>query len=282
MIPAIEITGLGYRYPDGTEALREISLAIAPGECVGLLGANGSGKSTLLLHLNGILPEKSPAASAVRIHGLAVTAGNVEVVRRQVGLLFQDPDDQLFCATVAEDVAFGPEQLGLAQDVVAARVRSALERVGLAGYERRTPHHLSQGEKRRACLAGVLAYEPSILVLDEPTSGLDPRGRREFKKLLQEVQATKLVATHDLELVVELCPRSIVLDRGRVVADGPTVELLGNEALMLAHGLERPHILQHRHPHPLFAWKPRAATGEAGPGGDAAGGAGAEFFRRIG
>lgn len=280
MTPAIEITELGYRYPDGTEALRGVSLAVAPGECVGLLGSNGSGKSTLLLHLNGILPEKSGAASSVRIHGLAVTAGNVEAVRRQVGLLFQDPDDQLFCATVAEDVAFGPEQLGLARDVVAARVRSALERVGLAGYEPRTPHHLSQGEKRRACLAGVLAYEPSILVLDEPTSGLDPRGRREFKKLLQEVQATKLVATHDLELVVEICPRSIVLDRGRVVADGPTVELLGNEELMLAHGLERPHILQHRHPHPPFAWKVRAA-GAGAETRDGAGG-GAEFFRRIG
>ena len=275
MTPAIEILRLSYRYPDGTAALREVSFTVAPGECVGLLGPNGSGKSTLLLHLDGILPEKPGAESAVRIHGLPVTAGNVEAVRRHVGLLFQDPDDQLFCATVVEDVAFGPEQLGLAPDVVAARVKRALERVGLTGYERRTPHHLSQGEKRRACLAGVLAYEPSILVLDEPTSGLDPRGRREFKKLLREVSATKLIATHDLELVVELCPRSIVLDGGRIVADGPTVELLGNEELMLAHGLECPHILQHRHPHAPFAWK---------PGTVAAGGAGSgeESFRRIG
>lgn len=270
MTPAIEIAGLGFRYPDGTEALRDVHLCIAPGECVGLLGANGSGKSTLLLHLNGILPEKPAAASAVRINGRPVTAATVEAVRREVGLLFQDPDDQLFCATVAEDVAFGPQQLGLAREVVAARVESALARVGLAGYGARTPHHLSQGEKRRACLAGVLAYEPSILVLDEPTSGLDPRGRREFKKLLREVPATKLVATHDLELVVELCPRSIVLDRGRVVADGSTIDLLGNEALMLAHGLERPHILQHVHPHPLYALKPRGT------------GFGAGDFRRIG
>ena len=276
MTPAIEIDCLSYRYPDGTEALHEVSFAVAPGECVGLLGPNGSGKSTLLLHLNGILPERPGAESTVRIHGVSVTAGAIETVRRQVGLLFQDPDDQLFCATVAEDVAFGPQQLGLAKDVVVARVRSALERVGLAGYERRTPHHLSQGEKRRACLAGVLAYEPSILVLDEPTSGLDPRGKREFKKLLREVTATKLVATHDLELVVELCPRSIVLDGGRIVADGPTVELLGNEELMLAHGLERPHILQHRHPHAPFAWKPQAS------GGADEAGRGAESFRRIG
>ena len=274
MSAAIEVSNLSFRYADGTEALREVSFAVAPGECVGLLGPNGSGKSTLLLHLNGILPEKPGAESAVRIDGLPVTAGNVDAVRRRVGLLFQDPDDQLFCATVAEDVAFGPEQLGLAKDIVAARVRAALERVGLSGYERRMPHHLSQGEKRRACLAGVLAYEPSVLVLDEPTSGLDPRGQREFKRLLRELPATRLIATHDLEMVVELCPRSIVLDRGRIVADGPTVELLDNEELMLAHGLERPHILQHRHPHGGYAMKPRAAGGAAMPG--------AETFRRIG
>ncbi|HLP07231.1 MAG TPA: ABC transporter ATP-binding protein [Opitutaceae bacterium] len=280
MTPAIEVTRLGYRYPDGTEALREVSFTVAPGECVGLLGPNGSGKSTLLLHLNGILPEKpvNAAASAVRIHGAAVAAGTLETVRRQIGVLFQDPDDQLFCATVAEDVAFGPEQLGLPRETVAERVRSGLERVRLGGYERRAPHHLSQGEKRRACLAGVLAYEPSILVLDEPTSGLDPRGRRELKKLLQEIPATKLIATHDLEMVVELCPRSIVLAGGRIVADGPTLELLGNEELMLAHGLERPHILQHVHPIPAFVRKVRPATGAASEGG----GSGGEFFRRMG
>lgn len=279
MTPAIEVAGLSYRYPDGTVALSDVGFSVAPGECVGLLGPNGSGKSTLLLHLNGILPEKPGAAAKVRIQGGPVTAATVETVRRQVGLLFQDPDDQLFCATVAEDVAFGPQQLGLDAETIAARVRSALERVGLDGYAQRTPHHLSQGEKRRACLAGVLAYEPSILVLDEPTSGLDPRGRREFKTLLQAVPATKLIATHDLELVVELCPRSIVLDRGRVVADGPTVELLGNEELMLAHGLERPHILQHRHPHLPYAWRPR--TDETGRSGDEPGSS-AGFFRRIG
>ena len=278
MSAAIEVSNLSFRYADGTEALREVSFAVAPGECVGLLGPNGSGKSTLLLHLNGILPEKPGAESAVRIDGLPVTAGNVDAVRRRVGLLFQDPDDQLFCATVAEDVAFGPEQLGLAKDIVAARVRAALERVGLSGYERRMPHHLSQGEKRRACLAGVLAYEPSVLVLDEPTSGLDPRGQREFKRLLRELPATRLIATHDLEMVVELCPRSIVLDRGRIVADGPTVELLDNEELMLAHGLERPHILQHRHPHGGYVLKQRSATGNA----DGAPESRPETFRRIG
>jgi len=163
--------------------------------------------------------------------------------------VFQDPDDQLFCPTVLEDVAFGPHQLGLAEAEIAERVQTALARVGLTGFGHRATHHLSHGEKRRVCLAGVLACAPAILVLDEPTSDLDPRGRREFKALLRQIPATKLIATHDLELVVELCSRVIVLDRGEVVADGRTHELLGNEELMLAHGLERPHILGHAHPH---------------------------------
>jgi cobalt transport protein ATP-binding subunit len=249
MNAAIEVTNLSYRYHDGTEALRGVSLRVAPGECVGLLGPNGSGKSTLLLHLNGILPERPGGDGAVHIHGEPITPKNLEQVRRQVGLLFQDADDQLFCATVAEDVAFGPQQLGLSDTEVKARVVACLARVGLAHHAHRATHHLSHGEKRRACLAGVLACKPSILVLDEPTSDLDPRGRREFKALLRQIPATKLIATHDLELVAELCPRTIVLDHGHVVADGATVELLNDEELMLAHGLERPHILRHRHPH---------------------------------
>jgi cobalt/nickel transport system ATP-binding protein len=247
--PAIEIENLRYRYHDGSEALRGVSFAIQPGECVGLLGPNGSGKSTLLLHLNGILPEKLAGNSIVRIDGEPITPQNLDQVRRRVGLLFQDPDDQLFCPTVAEDVAFGPQQLGLAGAALAERVEHALAEVGLAGYGHRSTHHLSHGEKRRACLAGVLACEPSVLVLDEPTSGLDPRGRREFKQLLQRISATKLIATHDLEWAVELCSRVIVLDGGTVVADGPTAAVLNDEALMLAHGLERPHSLRHHHPH---------------------------------
>jgi cobalt/nickel transport system ATP-binding protein len=249
MTAAIEITNLKYRYHDGTEALRGISFRVAPGECVALLGPNGSGKSTLLLHLNGILPDKPASESGVRILGEAVDDRNLESVRRQVGLLFQDPDDQLFCPTVGEDVAFGPQQLGLSDSKVAARVHTALAQVQLQGFEHRATHHLSHGEKRRVCLAGVLACEPLVLVLDEPTSDLDPRGRREFKALLRQIPATKLIATHDLELAVELCSRTIVLDRGEIVADGATRELLDNEELMLAHGLERPHILRHVHPH---------------------------------
>ena len=246
---AIEINNLKYHYHDGTEALRGIGFRIEPGECVALLGPNGSGKSTLLLHLNGILPEKLSAEGAVKILGESVTTKNLETIRRQVGLVFQDPDDQLFCPTVQEDVAFGPQQLDLDDGAVAARVEKALAQVGLAGFGRRATHHLSHGEKRRVCLAGVLACEPAVLVLDEPTSDLDPRGRREFKALLRQIPATKLIATHDLELVVEMCSRVIVLDRGRVVADGPMAELLNDENLMLAHGLERPHILRHEHPH---------------------------------
>jgi cobalt transport protein ATP-binding subunit len=249
MNTAIEINNLKYRYHDGTKALRGVSFRVAPGECVALLGPNGSGKSTVLLHLNGILPEHPAEDGAVKILGEAVTAANLDTIRRRVGLLFQDPDDQLFCPTVQEDVAFGPQQLGLADAEVAERVKKSLAQVGLDGFGRRATHHLSHGEKRRVCLAGVLACEPSILVLDEPTSDLDPRGRREFKALLRQISATKLIATHDLELAVELCSRAIVLDRGAVVVDGPTLELLDDEDLMLAHGLERPHILRHHHPH---------------------------------
>lgn len=260
MSAAIEIRNLTYRYHDGTEALRGVSLEVTAGECVALLGPNGSGKSTLLLHLNGLLPEKPRSDASVRIFGQAITPENVRAIRRQVGLLFQDPDDQLFCATVEEDVAFGPLQLGLAESEVHARVEKALAGVGLAGQGHRAAHHLSQGEKRRACLAGVLACEPSVLVLDEPTSDLDPRGRREFKALLKQIPATKLIATHDLEMVVELCSRAILLDHGAVVAQGGVRSLLNDEPLMLAHGLERPHILRHLHPHS------ERADEDAGPG----------------
>lgn len=239
MSAAIEVRQLRYRYADGREALRGISFTVAEGECVGLIGPNGAGKSTLLLHLNGILPGQP--TGAVTVFGRS----DVAALRREVGLLFQDPDDQLFCPSVWEDVAFGPRQLGLGDEVV----RTALAQVGLTGFEQRAPHHLSRGEKRRVCLAGVLACRPRILALDEPTSDLDPRGRRELKALLRALPATKLIATHDLELVVELCSRVMLLDRGEIIAEGATRALLGDEALMLAHGLERPHILHHAHPH---------------------------------
>ena len=163
--------------------------------------------------------------------------------------MFQDPDDQLFCPTVYEDVAFGPKQFGLKENEIHSMVKNALEQTDLVGFENRSPHHLSGGEKRRVCLAGVLSCQPKILALDEPTSNLDPRGKRKLKGILKGLSATKIIATHDLELVVELCSRVIVLDQGQIVADGETIELLDNEELMLKHGLEKPHILRHHHPH---------------------------------
>jgi len=249
MTAAIAVSDLDFRYGDGTHALRGVSFSIAEGESVGLIGPNGAGKSTLLLHLNGLLPEGWKDQGSVLVGGIPINPENLGEVRRKVGLLFQDSNDQLFCPTVFEDVAFGPQQLGLTEAEVRERVAKALARAGIPGFEARAPHHLSVGEKRRVCLAGVLACDPSILVLDEPTSSLDPRGRRELKKLLRQIAITKLIATHDLELVVELCSRVIVLDEGTIVAQGPTVELLSDEELMLRHNLERPHILRHLHPH---------------------------------
>jgi len=248
---ALELRDLRFRYHDGHEALCGVDLVVAEGETVGIVGPNGAGKSTLLLHVNGILPERAPAAerAAVLVFGQPVAGETLQAVRRDVGVLFQDPDDQLFCPTVFEDVAFGPEQLGLEKAEIRATVREALAKVGLEGFDDRAPHHLSVGEKRRVCLAGVLACSPRLLVLDEPTSNLDPRSRRELKALLAALPTTKIIATHDLELVVELCDRAVLLDAGTIVAEGPPLELLGDEALMLEHGLECPHILRHRHPH---------------------------------
>lgn len=249
MTPAVEVRNLKFKYPDGKEALRGISFAVADKECVGLVGPNGSGKSTLLLHLNGILPEKFPENPNISICGKDLSHATAPEIRRAVGLLFQDPDDQLFCPTVFEDVAFGPRQFGLSEDKVRKIVARALEQTSLLGSEHRSPHHLSSGEKRRVCLAGVLACEPQVLALDEPTSNLDPRGKRQLIRTLQSIPATKIIATHDLEMVVQLCSRTVVLDQGVIVADGLTHKLLGDEELMLAHGLEKPHILRHLHPH---------------------------------
>jgi cobalt/nickel transport system ATP-binding protein len=254
--PAIECRDLHYRFPDGTHALRGVSFSIASHDTVGLIGPNGAGKSTLLLHLNALLPDHRHTlpANTLFIHGtdLADPTTDLYQIRRDVGLVFQDPDDQLFCPTVWEDVAFGPQQLGLSKAEVHTRVEEALATMNLQGFEKRPPHHLSGGEQRRVCLAGVLACHPKILILDEPTSNLDPRGRRELKALLQKIPITKIIATHDLELVVELCPTTILMARGTVVAQGPTVPMLSDEPLMLAHDLERPHILSHHHPHGLL------------------------------
>jgi cobalt/nickel transport system ATP-binding protein len=248
-VAAVEVERLAYRYRNGVPALTDVTFSVEAGERVALIGPNGAGKSTLLLHLNGLLPGRDAGPATVRIFGTPVVEETLPSIRSQVGLLFQDPDDQLFCPTVGEDVAFAPRQAGVAEPELGARVREALGQVGLAGFENRAPHELSVGEKHRACMAGLLAGRPRVLALDEPTSSLDPRGRRELQALLLRLPAAQIMATHDLELVVLTCSRVVLLDGGRVIAQGPTTEILNDEALMLAHGLERPHILQHRHPH---------------------------------
>jgi len=230
----IEVAGLEFSYPDGRQALRGVDLSIAPGEKVGLVGPNGAGKSTLLLHLNGILRAGS---GSIQVCGQPVDDAHLAYVRRAVGLVFQDPDDQLFSPTVFEDVAFGPMYMGLGQSEVEARVGAALAAVGMEQAGERVPHHLSGGEKKRVAIATVLAMEPEILVLDEPTAGLDPRARRELINLLRHLPQTMLVSTHDLWMVQELFERSAIIDGGRIVADGPTQVLLSTTELLEQHGL---------------------------------------------
>lgn len=232
----LEVKGLSYTYPDGTPALREVSFALQAGETVGLIGPNGAGKSTLLLHLNGLLQ----GPGEVWVGGLSLRNGSLREIRRRVGLVFQDPDDQLFMPSVREDVAFGPLNLGLPQEEIEARVARALEQVGMGGAAHRSPHHLSFGERKRVALATVLAMEPDVLLLDEPTANLDPRARRQLLNLLPTLPQTKLLATHDLEAVVELCGRVLLLDQGQLFADGAPQEILRDALLLEAHGLEVP------------------------------------------
>ena len=236
---AVEINGLSYAYPDGREALRAVSLRIGAGEKVALVGPNGAGKSTLMLHLNGIL---GGAESPLHLFGLAPTKANLPLIRCRVGLVFQNPDDQLFSPTVFEDVAFGPLHMGLPEDEVRQRAAWALEQVGLAGFEDRLPHHLSLGQKKRVAIATVLSMTPEMLVLDEPTAGLDPRGRRRLIDLLRGLPQTMLVSTHDMALVAELFPRTVVMDEGQIAADAPTDRLLADAPFLEAHGLESPYL----------------------------------------
>lgn len=235
--PLIEVSHLSFRYPGGQQALVDVSLTVYEGERVALVGPNGAGKSTLILHLNGILASSD---GHVRVAGLPVAGEYVRKVRALVGLVFQEPDDQLFSPTVFDDVAYGPLYMGLTEDEVRRRVERALAAVGMEGYGDRVPHRLSAGEKKRIALATVLAMEPSVLVLDEPTAGLDPRGRRMLMRLLAQMSQTMIVSTHDLLMVRELFPRMVILDRGHVVADGPSADLLRHRALLEAHGLELP------------------------------------------
>jgi cobalt/nickel transport system ATP-binding protein len=238
---ALRVQALSYAYPGGPRALENVSFEVAGGESVALVGPNAAGKTTLFLCLAGILPTP---------HGSILLAGldpaepeQRRALPAKVGIVFQNSDDQLFNTTVFDDVAFGPLNLGLSAEEVRSRVDQALERVGMAGTETRVPFHLSGGEKRRIALAGVLAMQPDVLLLDEPSIHLDPRGRREFIQLVNSLPVTKIIASHDLELVLQACRRALVLDGGRLIADGPVRTLLADRVLMEAHGLEVPHTL---------------------------------------
>jgi cobalt/nickel transport system ATP-binding protein len=240
LVPAahtIEIENVSFAYPDGHPALRDITLRIGENEKVALVGPNGAGKSTLMLHFNGLL--RSPAAN-ISVSGLPLTDASLGQIRAWVGYVFQNPDDQLFNPKVFDDVAFGPLHMNISEAEVRRRSMEALEAVGMVGYADRISHHLSLGEKKRIAIATVLSMDPKILVLDEPTAGLDPRARRSLIRLLAGMPRTILVATHDMRMVEELFPRTIILDEGRIVADGSTAALIQDEALLAAHGLERP------------------------------------------
>ena len=233
---AIRIENLHFSYPDGNAALRGVDLCVGPGERVAIVGPNGAGKSTLMLHLNGILRGKG----LVSVGSQTLNEQNLKKVRAAVGMVFQNPDDQLFSPTVFDDVAYGPVYMGLAEPEVRARVTRALGMMHVEEYASRVSHHLSLGEKKRIAIATVLSMDPKILVLDEPSAGLDPRARRGLIELLRGLDKTMLVSSHDMRMVQELLPRTVVLDEGRVVADGPTDGILSDEALLETHGLERP------------------------------------------
>jgi len=230
---AVEITNLSFLYPDGQRALNGIRLTIPLGQTVALIGPNGAGKSTLLLHLNGVLRSNG----SVKVLGLPVETKTLKQIRSKVGLVFQNPDDQLFSPTVFEDVAFGPTNMGYSSWEIQQRVAQALKWVGMSGYEKRSPHHLSIGEKKRIAIATVLAMGPQILVIDEPTSSLDPRAKWDLIALLRGLQITKIIASHDLDMVQALCERTMVVDEGRIVADDVTQRILADSGLLRANGL---------------------------------------------
>ena len=233
---ALRIAHLSYRYPDGHQVLYDINLEIAEGEHVGIIGPNGAGKSTLFFHLNGTYRGEG----TIEVMGCELNDKSLYQIRRDVGLVFQDPNDQLFMPTVFEDVAFGPMNLGLSELEVKERVEDALGIVGMQGSEGLTPHHLSLGQRKKVALAAVLSTDPKILAYDEPSSGLDPRGRRSVIEFLRSRKDTQLIATHDLDLVLEVCQRAIILDGGKIVGEGKIPDLFRQDELLRAHGLEKP------------------------------------------
>ena len=236
MTNVLAVHDLHFSYHDGHSALRGVSFSMCPGDKVALVGPNGAGKSTLMLHLNGILTGRGD----VSVGDKRISRDNLPAIRAMVGLVFQNPDDQLFSPTVFEDVAFGPLHMGLPKADVEKRVTAALEAVRMSAYRDRLSHHLSVGEKKRIAIATVLSMDPQILILDEPSAGLDPRARRTLINLLRELPITMLVSTHDMKLVEELFPRTIVMDEGLIVADGKTKEILADEKFLNKHGLEKP------------------------------------------
>ncbi|MEU8320396.1 ABC transporter ATP-binding protein [Nonomuraea sp. NPDC048881] len=238
MVNSLEVSDLAYAYPDGTQALFGVNLAIGRGERVALLGPNGAGKTTLVMHLNGIL---TAGHGSVAVGGVPVRKDTLKEIRQRVGLVFQDPDDQLFMPTVRDDVAFGPANAGLKGAELDRVVRDALDRVGMLEAADRPPHHLSFGQRRRVAVATVLAMRPEILVLDEPSSNLDPAARRELAEILRSLDVTVLMVTHDLPYALELCERSLILSGGVIAADGPTRELLADAELLAGHRLELPY-----------------------------------------
>lgn len=237
-VTVLQLDDVRFSYPDGTEVLKGLSLSVAKGETVAVLGPNGAGKTTLLLQLIRIL---HPASGSITVDGVHLTEETAREVRRRIGMVFQDPDDQLFMPTVREDVAFGPANFGRQGDELEEIVDRALEQVGMSGSKNRAPHHLSGGERRRVALATVLAMSPSLLVLDEPSSNLDPAGRRELAGVLSGLDTTLIMVTHDLPYALELCERTVIIDDGAVVADGNTADVLGDESLLAAHRLELPY-----------------------------------------
>ena len=249
-VPSLEVAGLAFAYPDGHQALFGVDLTVQHGERVAVLGPNGAGKTTLVLHLNGIL---TAGAGTVRVAGLPVAPENLLEIRRRVGIVFQDPDDQLFMPTVRDDVAFGPANLGVSGSELDDRVHEALRQVGMEAFIDRPPHHLSFGQRRRVAVATVLAMGPEILVLDEPSSNLDPASRRELAEVVLSLDVTVLMVTHDLPYALELCPRSVVLSGGVIAADGSTRDLLTDDRLLAEHRLELP-----------FGFDPRATPGLPG------------------
>lgn len=236
----IEIRGLSYSYPNSKLVLRDINLDVFEGESLGIIGPNGAGKTTLLLHLNGILQGRGK----IEVVGMEMSKKNLKKIRTKVGIVFQNPDDQLFCSTVFDDVSFGPLNMGLPQEKVIKRVKTALKKVEMLDFENTSPHLLSLGEKKRISIATVLSMEPEILVLDEPTSNLDPQLRRKLINLLKTIRTTKIIASHDLEMVLELCERVVLLNKGKIVAKGKTEEVMKNRKLMEDNGLEVPLSIQ--------------------------------------